>query len=233
MLRLVAHFEVGFPGQCLVAWPDDRPLYFRCTIDRFDVSINLVAHDHWRVKRKDEDNWTRALRAALVGVCREEIEHPPAVLPDENGTMDYTIQSDYFERRRTEFGAAACEAVNRVIRFFRYSLRTPFLEDVPETHPCFSEPRWTDEHDREVGKGDMLVVAEHTPGLHGELGVGRLTPDPSEWLQRFLEQPRAAQLFEELLSDAQTAWFAGNLRRCVIELAVACEIRVKAPLLRR
>ena len=89
------------------------------------------------------------------------------------------------------------------------------------------DTRWTDEPDREVGKGGMALVAERTPGLHGELGVGRLTPDLSESLQRYLEHPNAPQLFQELLSDAQTAWFAGHLRRSVLELAVACEIVVK------
>ena len=72
----------------------------------------------------------------------------------------------------------------------------------------------------------MALVAERTPGLHGELGVGGLTPDLSESLQRYLEHPNAPQLFQELLFDAQTAWFAGNLRRSVLELAVACEIVV-------
>src|SRR5947208_4617394 len=126
MVRLVAHFEVDLPGQCLVAWPDDCPLSFTCTIDTFDVSISLIGHDHWRMKRKDENNWTQALRAALVKVSREEIEQPPPVRPDDSGAMDYTIQFDYFERRKKEFGVAAREAVNRLIRFFRYSLRTPY-----------------------------------------------------------------------------------------------------------
>jgi hypothetical protein len=227
MLRLGAHFDVSLPGQCLVAWPDDQPLSFACTIGEFNVSIGLIAYDHWRMKRKDEHNWTLALRAARVRVSRDEIEHPPEAHPDDKGTMDYTIQFEYFERREKEFGAAAQEAVNRVIRFFRFPLRTPYLEDIPVSHQCFRNARWTDEHDREVGKGGMGFVAERTPGLHGELGVRRLTPDLSESLQRFLERPPVLSLFEELLSDAQTAWFAGNLRRCVLELAVACEILVK------
>jgi hypothetical protein len=162
-----------------------------------------------------------------VKVSREEIDQPPPVHPDERGTMDYTIQAGYFDQRTKEFGAAAREAVNRLIRFFRYSLKTPYVEDVPVGHQCFRNARWTDERDREIGKGAMVVVAERTPGMHGELGVVRLTPDLSESLQRFLEQPSAIPLFDELLSDAQTAWFAGNLRRSVLELAVACEILVK------
>src|SRR5437667_9328626 len=82
VLHLVAHFEVDLPGQCLIAWPDDRPLLFECTIDTFDISISLIAHDHWRMKRKNENDWTQALRAALVKVSREEIEQLPPVHPD-------------------------------------------------------------------------------------------------------------------------------------------------------
>jgi hypothetical protein len=226
-VRLVAHFEVELPGQFLVAWPADRPMSFKCTIEDFEVSLDLNAYEHWRVRRKDENDWTRALRAALVKVSREEMDYPTPVYPDERGTKDYTIQASYFESRTTEYGGVAREAISRLIRFFRYSLRTPFLENIPLAHECFRNARWTDEHGREVGKATMVVVAEHTPGLHGELGVGRLTPDAARLLESFLQRPRAAELFEELLSDAQTAWFAGNLRRSVLELAVACEVLVK------
>jgi hypothetical protein len=227
MPRLVAHFDVEIPGQCLVAWPGDRAPSFGRVINQFDVDINLLTHNHWRVKHQSEQNWTRGLRAALVKVSREEVELPPAVHPDEQGQLDYSIQSEYFGRRTTEFGDTAREAVNRMIRFFRYFLKTPFLEEIPPGHQSFRNARWTDEYDKIVGKAGIEIVAERVPGLYGELGVKKLTPDVAESLQRFLGQPTPAPLFEQLLSDAQTAWFDGNLRRSVIELAIACEVLVK------
>jgi hypothetical protein len=43
-MRLVAHFDVSLPGQCLVAWPDDQSLLFDCAIREFQVGIVLIPY---------------------------------------------------------------------------------------------------------------------------------------------------------------------------------------------
>lgn len=46
-------------------------------------------------------------------------------------------------------------------------------------------------------------------------------------LLSFLAEPEQPSLSETLLSDAQSAWFEGNPRRSVLELAICTEVIVK------
>lgn len=72
-----------------------------------------------------------------------------------------------------------------------------------------------------------IIAARPTPGLHGELGAERLSPSTLPDLRQFVAHPSNPTLMDELLSDAQSAWFEGGLRRSVLELAICVEIMVK------
>ena len=156
-----------------------------------------------------------------------EEEAPPVVRPDEKGRRDYSIQSDYFSERIRKYGAVAREAINRLIRFFKFKLKTPFLNELPNGHHCFENATWTDASGNEVGKGTVVFVAKGVLGLWGQLGVQKLAPESKESLRAALRDPTVPTLYEEILSDAQTALFEGNIRRAVLELAIACEIIIK------
>lgn len=65
------------------------------------------------------------------------------------------------------------------------------------------------------------------PGLNGELGVKKLTPKNMTELVEFIASEHEESLADTLLSDAQSAWFEGNLRRSVLELAICTEVMVK------
>jgi hypothetical protein len=131
MHRLVAHFDIRMPGQPLIAWPDDKPIVIRFPVGRFDVEILLETDHDSGIRHAGEAYWTRVVERASVKVSTEETELPPEVRPDEQGRMDYSIQDSYLRDRRDEFGDAAHEAINRLIRYWRYRLRTPLLEEIP------------------------------------------------------------------------------------------------------
>ncbi len=227
MLRLVATFEVELPGQCLATWPEGEDISANCTIGTFDVALQLCSDSSGRSKGAGEEHWTYVLDRAVVRVTRDETEVPPPVVPDEKGVRDYTVQAQYFSERIEEYGAAALEATNRVIRFFKFRLRTPFLQEFPAGHHAFRNAKWTDPSGNLVGKGMMAFVARGIPGLWGQLSVEKLRPESIGHLQTAIEERIEPTLPEQILSDAQTAIFEKNLRRAVIELAIACEIVVK------
>jgi hypothetical protein len=225
MSRLVAHFDVKLPGQCLVV---SRVVQYpvNCTINDFEVTVQGFGLKSI-IKAVQDQHWTYIIKHAVVKVARDEDEDPPRVVPDEQGQLDYTVQGEYFSSRIGEYGAAACEAVNRFIRFFKFKMRTPFLQALPSTHDSFRNAEWKDTSDALVGKGNMVVVAHYVPGLRGELGVQKLRQESAEALQMALVNPVAPMLHEEILSNAQTAIFEGNLRRAVLELAIASELVVE------
>lgn len=175
----------------------------------------------------DDAYWTRSLHRAEVSVVREEEVEPPSVIPNEQGHLDYTVQSEYFAERIKEYAPVAQEAINRLIRFFKFRLHTPFLKELSLSHQCFQNAMWTDLSGKEVGKGSAVLVLQGTPGLNGELGVDKLRPEYTESVQTSLEYPVNPSLYEEFISHAQSALFEGNFKRGVLELAIACEIMVK------
>jgi hypothetical protein len=149
------------------------------------------------------------------------------IIPNAEGQLDYTVQSNYFKQRIGQYGTAACEAVNRVIRFFKFEMKTPFLQELPSRHQSFQNAEWKDASGTLVGKGSPTLIAKGIPGLWGELGVQKLRDESVELLQEALTNPREPMLYEQVLSDAQTALFEGNLRRAVLELAIASELVVE------
>lgn len=224
---LVAHYDVEMPGQCLSAWPEDEVPSFSCVIDGFDVNIELVCDTSWAVQGKDEPYETRSIAWARISVARRVDKFPPPVIPHEDGVKDYSIQRNYFDAVRDDFREAAREAANRTIRFFRYCLNTPLLREIPPRHQSVTNAKWTDNRGESVGKDVHGINFPGIRGRRGELGVQRLTPDNSAMLTDFLNAPVPASLSDEILSDAQGAWFEGHLRRAILELAIACEIIVK------
>jgi hypothetical protein len=162
-----------------------------------------------------------------VKVARNEVGDPPLVIPDEEGQLDYTVQGEYFSNRIGDYAAAACEAVNRLIRFFKFKLKTPFLQEFSARHEVFRNPERRDASGALVGRGSIARVADAIHGPRGELGVQKLAQESAEALQAALVNPVEPMLYEEILSDAQTALFEHNLRRAVLELAIASELVVE------
>ncbi|MDQ3831046.1 MAG: hypothetical protein M3361_17460 [Candidatus Tectomicrobia bacterium] len=231
MIRLVAHFTIELPGQCLVvslAAIRQTPLH--CTINGFEVNVQAKSLSR-KLKAADDQHWTYILESLVVKVARDEDEAPPPVIPDAEGLLDYTIQSEYFSQRIGDYSAAACEAVNRVIQFFKFELNTPFLHELSASHQSFRNAEWRDESGTLVGKGNLVHVAKGVPGLRGALGVQKLRRETVESLQAALAHPREPLLYEQVLSVAQTALFEGNLRRAVLELAIASELVVEGKFL--
>lgn len=101
------------------------------------------------------------------------------------------------------------------------------LYELISNHQSVKNPLWINETGSEVGKARHMFVIERTPGLRGECGTRKLTPSNATLLLEFLNNPSPITLVDELLSDAQTAWFDSNLRRSVLELAIACEVIAK------
>jgi hypothetical protein len=230
MIRLVAHFDIKLPGHCLVVSPVVRQIPLHCTINGFDVSVQL-GNLSSEGKAADDEHWTYVLENLVVKVTRDENEAPQPVAPNAERQLDYTVQGEYFSQRIVEYGAAACEAVNRLIRFFKFKLNTPFLHEFSSSHQSFLNAEWRDASSTLVGKGRPTIVLERVPGLWGELGVKKLRREAAESLQAALTQPREPLLYEQVLSDAQTALFEDNLRRAVLELAIASELVVEGKFL--
>ncbi len=114
-----------------------------------------------------------------------------------------------------------------MISYFRFMLGTPFLEEFAEGHQFFRNPKWKNDAGEIVGKGAQILVFPGVPGLRGEMGIRHLAESNQADLDAFLLNPQYFSVSEQLIDNARTAYFEGNLQRSVLELAIACEIIVK------
>ena len=114
-----------------------------------------------------------------------------------------------------------------MIRYFRFALGTPFLEEFVQGHQFFRNPNWKNDAGETVGKGAQTLVFPRVPGIYGEMNIRHLSETNRADLNAFLLNPKNFSVSEQLIDTARTASFEGNLQRSVLELAIACEIIVK------
>jgi len=224
MERLCAKYDVRLPQSLIVKRREDDRFELRDTVNEFDVVVTFV-HDYGGArKRRGERQFTRSYSRIFILVSRPETESPPAVEVSEKGTRDYTKQHPYFDARRGDYGKVAVAAVRNVLSFFRHRLHQPVSADFRG----ISNPVWLDESGAEVGKGTVMVHLPMIPGLGPQnFGIRPLRKQHDAALLRALQKPLKPSLAQEFLADSQVAAFDGNLRRAVLELAIACEIGVK------
>jgi hypothetical protein len=123
--------------------------------------------------------------------------------------------------------------MNRLIRYFRFTLGNPLLGAVRAQELRRSNPEWTIENPKPstvyVPPRDLTIVAQGFAGLRHTpaFGIKPFTPEQPHEFERALQADTGYELYEELMVDARDALMQGNLRRAVIEMATACEVLTK------
>ena len=101
------------------------------------------------------------------------------------------------------------------------------LDGMPYNINSLDNPKWTDGNGVEVGKGIGYTTSEPTRGIRGELGAELFQKKHDKAFTRALLSPLDPKLEEEILYDAQVSIWNENVRRAVLEMAVAVEVMVK------
>jgi hypothetical protein len=119
--------------------------------------------------------------------------------------------------------------MNRLIRYFRFTLGNPHLEAVRAQALRSSNPEWTDENGTPLQVRIPAVEAKGFAGLRQSpaFGIKAFTPEQSHEFEKALQADTGYELYEELMVDARDALMQGNLRRGVLEMAIACEVATK------
>lgn len=224
MKRLVAHYDLRLTDGIVIKRAEgDLPSY-TTTIDEFDVAISLLPESTGGEKTQGERHFTRDSTRLQLACARDEDDAPPPPLPTSNRGKDCTVQADYFAQRAGAYASASTRALNRFFAFLRYSLHQPFFHPLRAHHEAFGNPTWRDENGNDVGHGALVFVAQPLPT---RFGVIPLRKSHDSQIARRLCSEYSPDLYEDFLADAQVAAFDGNVRRAVLELAIACEVAIK------
>ena len=228
MYRLTATYKIELPYQLRIRRSKDDPLRYNAVIEEFDVEVALVCDGDFRYKEKDDLHFTRTVTRIDVSISRDEDSAPPDVIVSERGARDFKDRAPWFSNRGEEYRRIALEAVNRVIRFFRYEMRTPNLLEFTNSNNEFSNPQWTNGAGKEIQPGlfEFVVTVLSSPGPE-LLGEKDFTDAEDEKLRYALQNDVNIELYMEFLADAQTSIRNGKFRRAILEMAIACEVAVK------
>jgi hypothetical protein len=226
MHRLTAKYTIDLLNFGKGLFRINRPiadLYFKTKIDDFDAELCLSSEEaksHGAATIKGDDYWSTSKIRILVG-RDEDIAPPIPKLVD--GHNDFTGLRQYYAERSPAYQKAAFEIINRAILFFKYKLHNPNLSTLNIYD--VRNPAWIVEGQREITPTLLFDSRLYNP--KPGLGIENLSHEKDADLERALQYGIHQELSEELMSDAQSALLQGNLRRAVLEMAIACETAVK------
>lgn len=225
-MKLVATFCIQLGTGIILKGTEDGFSY-ACSLDGFEIVVALRPSEGARSKVRGERNWTCICEELVVSAARDESDPPPAIPVQPGGKRNVSLRSPYFKRLLPEYRRAALVVTNNVITFLRCRLRQPLLRNVDPRAQCFANASWSDAAGAAVESGGYTFVVPRIPGFHGELGVVKLERKHRRPLVAAMTLSKPVPLHEDILADAQAAAFEGNIRRAVLELAIACEVFAK------
>jgi len=207
MERLIAHFTIVLAEPILVEDRRGAKRAFKVEHDVYEVEVAWDDEDiHERI-------WKRNARRPCYGISklRISVSHPKPW------------------PRSDAYADVATLIINRLIRYFRFTLGHPLLEAVRAQALRTSNPEWTDENGTPLQVRIMAVEAQGFAGLRQSpaFGIKPFTPEQSHEFERALQTDTSYELYEELMVDARDALMQGNLRCGVLEMATACEVATK------
>jgi hypothetical protein len=220
MERLIAHFTIPLYEPILVEDRRGAKRAFKFEHDAYEVEVA------WDDEDVHERLWKRNARRPRYGISKLKISvshHKTDPYPKDDQ------QKTYAWGGLQGFADIVTLIMNRLIRYFRFTLGHPLLEAVRAQALRTSNPQWTDENGTPVDVRIMAVEAKGFAGLRHApaFGIKAFTPEHSHEFERALQADTSYELYEELMVDARDALMQGNLRRGVLEMATACEVATK------
>jgi hypothetical protein len=216
MSELTATYDVKLPGRLHVTRPIEEapsPRTFEAVVNEKRVRVVMPHRDLPMREGRGSRTWT----VERLEVHVSETVDVAADMTDDDA-MNLVIGP-----RMQSFQEIATEAVNRVLAFFRYRLRHPHL--LPITLFDLDAATWTLDG-QPFGPKLFLMKEEAGPQLSNPDWTLSAVREPD--LLAFLAAPVEPTLPEQLLTEARTALHEENLRRAVIDGAVAVEVALRA-----
>jgi hypothetical protein len=229
MKRLVANFSIQLPNPVLLSGPESNIYKCKSRIDGFDVDIELIPLLTGMRYQKTTDEFSTFSSVEVKILVATDLR----ALPPVPGIKDHEINEanahEYFKERLYLYQKVALKAINRVIRFFRYKLHMPLLHEVDLFNQSLENPVWTVENCEQIPSGGGRFMIKPIPGLFGDSigGIKPLSFNNLSELEYAIGEPIIPELYQQILADALDAIHQENLRRAVLEMAIAVEVLVR------
>lgn len=224
--QLTATYEIELSRAFRVKRAEGDELRYEARIGEFCVSVVLVRNGGARYRGPDDQYETSLAKKVQLHVTRAEGSKPPPTPRNAKGGRDVGERAEWIREREDGYRDAAVTALNRLIRFFKYTMKTPQLSQFSEHEDCLLNPDWYDEDHNKLDPG-IVKASGRLITSRGWLGERDFTVSDDVDLEACLDRELEPEVFQDFLSDAQTSILGGKLARASLELAIACEVAVK------
>jgi len=215
MHRLSAKFELSLIAACasqILHGEVAPPL--QAAVDDFEVTACVFGDPDSLVTESGDS--IEASRNLVVTATREEAEDIPQI-----------HRHEYFDSRVGPYRTAALEMANRLVRFLKHKLHAPYLNLFTGKEFDFNWPTWLDSNGLAIDSGVVHLNSPLPPGIGGKLRARPFLVENWTPAKESVVNPYEPPLQQVLLSDAQSAWYAKDMRRTIIDTAIAVEVMVK------
>ena len=158
MIRISAKYIFDLPVHFLIKGERDSKSTSWCfDIDGSKVEMVVFHQKDGSVRAQGESLHTFSAMRVEITVSREH-ENLPV-----QGTREW---EEFFWAAEDEYTQIAKIALNRVIRYFKYKLGNPLLNDLSFTEDhLFYNPKWFKETGEELVSGIHNYYGQHSPAL--------------------------------------------------------------------
>ena len=156
-VKLSAKFEIKPIGHLLfMADKDsDTSVSFEMTYDDFNINLTFIFDKRGGVRAQSESRFTYASNDIKITVSREESEELPSI-----EDKDYWR---YFGDRINAYTDATIYALNCFIRFFKYKLGNPLLNDITQfEYSDLDNPIWEDSSGAQLDPKFQIASGSHS-----------------------------------------------------------------------
>ncbi len=228
MTLLTANFTIGTPSYLIVEGLEDELFSYKISYNEFEITVNLpIVEFGCKWGKVGSEIYKQTVDTIEISITKE-VGDIPSIPTSKHGGRDYTGISKYFEPHQQEFESLARLIYSRIISHFKFILHQPFLDIKNTNKDDFSNPTWIDSNGIDYGCVRISFCSRMIPGMYNDcMDITPLTAENKNKLIDSINNDFKAELYQHIISDAQSAIFNGDLRRAVFELAVACELVVK------
>lgn len=164
----------------------------------------------------------------VIRVVRQETEAPPD--PSDREASDESALKSYVDARLPLYSGIAATLLTNLLTFFRYEMGNPLVQARWHAmQPSMLNPVWNDDRGDIIWDSVTTHFMDPRPALDlfPRCGVKAYRSEDRQSLLDALKRQLNPTFLEELLAEARDALALGQLRRSILELAIACEVGVK------
>jgi hypothetical protein len=227
MPTLTAQYELGTNYPCLLLSKELKiftisPRQF----NNFIIAVELVPEKgHREMHPHTNGDWATNLGAIRLQISRDE-ENIPTPDP-ESGKISSTAWNEWIYPKKGKFKICAQQVIIHIFDFFKHKLGSPIHYKTNDWDDALNNPKWLDQHNNVIPCNIHTISSKALIGAEGTFGTKALSESESSNIFDSETTNTSDNLFDQMICDARIAWYEGNMRRSILELAIATEISIK------